>query len=121
MKKYILIISHGSRDKSANQNFKKLVQKYKKLHSTWIISHAFLEIAQPSIPEALETLAGKSAEIFVLPLFLFAAKHVKKHIPEILKIFRKKHPKVKIALGEPLGSDAKLLEILDQRLQQISQ
>src|SRR5665213_1926235 len=116
MKKHILIISHGSRDKSANQDFKKLVQKYQKLHPTWIISHAFLEMAQPSIPEALEILAGKSAEIFVLPLFLFSAKHVKKHIPEILKIFRKNHPKVKVAFGKHLGSDAKLLAILDQRL-----
>jgi sirohydrochlorin cobaltochelatase len=119
MKKHVLVISHGSRETSANQDFKKLVQKYRHKHPSWVIAYAFLELTEPSIPEALEKLSKKSDEILILPLFLFAAKHVKKHIPEILKVFRKNHPKVKVALGKPLGSDLKLLNILDQRLQQL--
>jgi sirohydrochlorin cobaltochelatase len=119
MKKHVLVISHGSREVSANQDFKKLVQRYRHKHPNWVIAYAFLELAEPSIPEALETLSKKSDEILILPLFLFAAKHVKKHIPDILKIFRKNHSKVKVVLGKPLGSDEKLLVILDQRLQQI--
>lgn len=119
MKKCVLIISHGSRDSSANNDFKHLVHSYRKLHPLWKVTHAFLEISQPSIPEALETLAFITDEIFVLPLFLFAAKHVKKHIPQILKTFQKKHPKVKLKLGKPLGSDSKLLAILDQRLNEL--
>jgi sirohydrochlorin cobaltochelatase len=115
-----LLVSHGSRDKSAHREFKRLVQKYRKRHPAWKVSHAYLELAQPSIPEALESLASESKEIVVLPLFLFAAKHVKKHIPEILKTFRKKYPSVKVKLGKPLGSDLQLLDILDRRLQQIA-
>ncbi len=120
MKKCVLIISHGSREKSANNDFKRLVRKYVKLHSNWKVSHAYLEMASPSIPEALEVLALKSNEILVLPLFFFAAKHIKKHIPEILKAFQKDHPKTKVKLARPLGSDSKLLEILDERLDEIS-
>ncbi len=120
MKKHVLVISHGSREVSANADFKKLVQKYRRKHPNWVIAHAFLELAEPSIPQALENLAKKSKTIDVLPLFLFAAKHVKKHIPEILKTFRKKHPQIKVNLGKPLGSDKKLLVILDQRLQQLT-
>ncbi len=116
MKKYVLIISHGSRDKSADREFKRLVQKYRARHPHWKVSHAYLELAQPSIPEALEAFALKSGEIAVLPLFLFAAKHVKKHIPEILRAFRNKYPKIKLKLAKPLGADPKLLLILDQRL-----
>jgi len=115
----ILIISHGSREESANNEFKRLVQKYRKRHPRWKVSHAFLELAHPSIPEALEVLASKSNQIFVLPLFLFQAKHIKKHIPEILGAFRKKHPQVKVQLAKPLGSDPQLLDILDRRLNQI--
>jgi sirohydrochlorin cobaltochelatase len=120
MKKCVLIISHGSREKSANVEFKRLVQKYRTRHPDWKVSHAFLELAHPSIPEALEVLAMKSDEVSVLPLFLFAARHVKKHIPEILKTFRKKYPKIKVKLAKPLGSDSKLLAILDQRVQEIT-
>ncbi|HTA77647.1 MAG TPA: CbiX/SirB N-terminal domain-containing protein [bacterium] len=119
MKKHVLVISHGSREISANADFKKLVQKYRRKHPNWIIAHAFLELAEPSIPDALENLAKKSDEIFILPLFLFAAKHVKKHIPEIIKTFHQQHPQVKIKLGKPLGPEPQLLNILDQRLKQI--
>jgi sirohydrochlorin ferrochelatase len=116
MKRAILIVAHGSRELPAQQEFKNLVGKYRKRHPGWKIAHAFLELAEPSIPQALESLAKSSDEITVLPLFLFTAKHVRKHIPEILAAFRKDHPKVKIKLAKPLGADSKLLDILDQRL-----
>jgi sirohydrochlorin ferrochelatase len=116
MKKHVLIISHGSLEISANNDFKKLVQAYRRKHPNWVIALAFLEMAEPSIPQVLETLAETTQEIWVLPLFLFAAKHVKKHIPEIFKIFHKENPKVKIKLAKPLGPEPKLLDILDQRL-----
>ena len=115
-KKKVLIISHGSREMSANQEFKRLVGKYRKRHPGWKISHAFLELAAPSIPDALKALAETSNEIFVLPLFLFSARHVRKHIPEILRAFRQKHPGVNIHLASPLGAEPKLLDILDARL-----
>jgi sirohydrochlorin cobaltochelatase len=119
MKIGVLIISHGSRDKSANQEFKKLVRGFQKRHPGRKVAHAFLEMARPSLPEVLETLALESKQIFVLPLFLFEAKHLKKHIPEILKAFQKTHPKVSVKLGKPLGADPLLLDILKRRLQQI--
>jgi len=120
MKKAILIVSHGSRDESAIREFKHLVHQYQKRHSSWRITYAFLELARPSIPEALEKLSRKSKIITVLLLFLFEAKHVKKHIPEILTQFRKSRPNVTLRLAKPLGPDPLLLTILDQRLQALS-
>jgi sirohydrochlorin ferrochelatase len=108
LRKVVLIVAHDSREKPAQQEFKKLVQKYRKRHPAWKIVHAFLELAEPSIPQALESLAAEK-EILVLPLFLFTAKHVRKHIPEILKTFRRNHPGAKVRLAQPLGSDSKLL------------
>ncbi|HTA77183.1 MAG TPA: CbiX/SirB N-terminal domain-containing protein [bacterium] len=116
MKKHVLVISHGSREISANNDFKKLVALYRKKHPAWVIAHAFLELSEPTIPQALEILAESAEEIFILPLFLFQARHVKEHIPEIIRNFRKENPKVKIKLGKPLGPEPKLLNILDQRL-----
>jgi sirohydrochlorin ferrochelatase len=119
MKKCVLIISHGSREKSANLEFKRLVRKYQARHPHWHISYAYLEMAPPSIPEALKALALKASEILVLPFFLFTARHVKKHIPKILRTFRKSHQKITIKLGKPLGADSKLLGILDQRMNEM--
>jgi len=121
MKPTLLVISHGSREISANKEFVRLVDKYRKRHPDWRVAHAFLELAQPSIPEALEKLAkGGAQKISVLPLFFFQAKHVKEHIPAILSAFRKTHPQVKVTLAKPLGADPLLLDLLDQRLKQTS-
>ena len=119
----LLLVSHGSREGSANLEFKRLARKYQARHPRWKVSHAFLELARPSIPEALESLVHttRSADILVLPYFLFAARHVKKDIPAIIKIFRKKYPRVKVRMAKPLGSDPKLLDVLDLRLNQIFQ
>ncbi len=118
MKKHVLVISHGSREVSANSDFKKLVALYRKKHPTWVIAHAFLELAEPTIAQSLEILAESAEEIFVLPLFLFQARHVKEHIPAIIKKFQKENPKVKIKLGKPLGPEPKILNLLDDRLKQ---
>lgn len=120
MKPAVLIVAHGTREIPAQREFKRLVAKYRKRHPGWKIAHAFLELAEPSIPQSLKSLATSSQEILVLPLFLFAAKHVRKHIPEILKTFKKNHSEIKIKLAEPLGADSKLLDILDQRLSKSS-
>jgi len=119
MAKAVLIVAHGSREKPAQREFQKLVQKYRKRHPGWKITHAFLDLAEPSIPRALETLAASSKEILVLPLFLFAAKHVRKHIPEILKSFKKNRPQLRLRLARPLGNDDQLLNILDKRMRNI--
>src|SRR5690348_9884214 len=102
MKTAVLVISHGSREVSANREFVRLVGKYRQRHIGWKISHAFLELAEPNILATLGKLSVSSKEIQVLPLFFFTAKHVKKHIPEILRTFRESHPQVKVSLAKPL-------------------
>lgn len=118
MKKYILLVSHGSREKSANREFKRITREYGAKHPGWKVTCAYLELASPSIPEALESLIQKAKPkaIILLPFFLFSARHVKKDIPGILKTFRKKHPGTKIRMAKPLGPDPRLLSILDRRV-----
>jgi len=117
MKKFVLIVSHGSREKSANREFERITREYGAKHPDWKVTHAYLDLASPSIPEALESLVRKTnpQEIIILPFFLFSARHVKKDIPAILRAFRENHPQMKVRLAKPLGSDPKLFSILDQR------
>jgi sirohydrochlorin ferrochelatase len=120
MKEAILIVSHGSREERANREFKHWVGSYRKRHPGRKVFPAFLELAGPSLPDTLEAMASTFDVILVLPFFLFAAKHVKKHIPQILRAFRKKHPGVKVRLAQPLGCDPQLAVLLDRRLKALS-
>jgi len=122
LKKTILIVSHGSREASANREFIRLVAKFRARHPNWKTAHAYLDVVEPSIPQALEKLVTTMTHgtINVLPYFLFRAKHVKKDIPQILKTFHKDHPKIRLRLAKPLGTDPRLLDILDQHLSSAS-
>jgi sirohydrochlorin cobaltochelatase len=112
MNRTILIVAHGSREASANREFRRIVRRFARRHPDWRVAHAFLDVVKPSIPEALEVLAKGSNRIQVLPFFLFKAKHVKKDIPVLLRAFRKRHPKIRIGLEEPLGSHPGILKLL---------
>ncbi len=112
----VVILSHGSRDPMAQKEFVSLVHQYRKRHPDWIVAHAYLEMASPTLEKALEDLLEPVGPIDVLPLFLFHAKHMKVHIPEIVNSFRKKNPGTTVKLKKALGPDPKLLDILDRRL-----
>src|SRR5208283_4074037 len=94
----VLLITHGSRESSANREFLYLVRRYSKRHRGWIIRPAFLANAEPSILNSLKNFSAQSNEIEALPLFLFAAQHLKNNIPGILKDFSACHPKTVIRL-----------------------
>ncbi len=112
----ILLITHGSRESSANRRFHYLARRYAQYHPTWIIRSAFLENGKPSIFEGLENLSFRANEIDILPLFLFSANHLKRDIPEILDQFRSRHPKVILCLAKELGPDPVLTQIALQRI-----
>ncbi|HVZ80061.1 MAG TPA: CbiX/SirB N-terminal domain-containing protein [bacterium] len=114
----VLIVSHGSRETSANREFVRLVAKYRERHPRWKVGHAYLDVVGPTIHQGLAHLAHdmEKGTIEVLPYFLFRAKHVKKDIPAILAAFQKERPGIKVHLAKPLGDDPRLLHILDQRL-----
>lgn len=117
-KKTVLIVSHGSRETSANREFVRLVGKFRARHKGWKVGYAYLDVVGPTIHQGLAHLIHgmEKGTIEVLPYFLFRARHVKKDIPEILKAFQKEHPRVSLRLSKPLGLDPRLLDILDQRL-----
>ncbi len=82
---------------------------------------AYNEIATPSFPDAVEILVKKGAQsIFVVPYFLQAGRHVKRDIPALAQSLRKKYlGRVKIILCAYLGYDARVVEIVKNRLKRM--
>lgn len=70
---------------------------------------AFLELAEPSIPDGLARCVARGAEeIVVFPYFLAAGTHVAQDIPEALAEFGRLHPQVKLRLASHLGASSAL-------------
>ncbi len=77
------------------------------------VATAFLELDQPSIPDALINAIEQGArEIVVLPYFLSAGRHVSEDIPAEVASVQKDYPDVIINIAPYLGASARMPEIL---------
>ena len=69
------------------------------------LSCAFLELAEPSIPDGIEACIQAGAEeVIVLPYFLSAGRHVQEDIPREVAGKQQEHPRIPIRLAPYLGS-----------------
>ncbi len=107
----LLIIAHGSRRAASNDEVRALADAVR-ARPGQVYDHveaAFLELAEPGIPEGLKALASKGAtEIVAFPYFLAAGTHVAQDIPEAITEFAASHPGITVRLTQHLGALATL-------------
>lgn len=78
-----LLVGHGTRNPVGQQQFLTVYQQFAQLIAPKATACAFLELAEPTIVQAVEQLAAQGVKRFVtVPLLLFAAGHALQDIPE---------------------------------------
>jgi sirohydrochlorin ferrochelatase len=110
-KRMLLIVAHGSRRQASNDEVRELGERVRRLNTHGIddVHVAFLELAEPGIPEVLaQCVAAGANEIVVFPYFLAAGTHVAADIPEHIDAFCARQPQVKVTLTPHLGASATL-------------
>ena len=117
----VLLIAHGSRRQEANDDLLRLADAVRKQVRYQMVEVAYLEIADPTIPEGAHRCIEQGAcRILMLPYFLSAGAHVvndlKRHQRELASAF----PNVSIELCRPLELHPLLIEVVLQRLDEMS-
>ena len=104
--KALLIVAHGSRRETSNQEVRDLSQHLARSQSEFdFVDSAFLEIAEPSIAAGLERCIERGAqEIVVLPHFLAAGRHVIEDIPAEVAPVQSRYPNVSVRITPHLGA-----------------
>jgi sirohydrochlorin ferrochelatase len=113
--KSLIIVAHGSRKASSNEDIKALVEKVKSLQGKRyaIVLTAFLEFTTPSLEERiLFSIDNRVSEIVILPYFLSSGNHVTRDVPEVIQKIQSTHPQVKITLKEHIGSSSAMVKLL---------
>jgi len=78
-----------------------------------LVVAGFLELAQPSIPAAVEEcLTAGVGEVVVLPYFLSRGRHVAEDIPTLIAPLRAAHREVRIVLAPYLGAAEGIPDLL---------
>lgn len=113
--KALLLVAHGSRRESSNQEVRDLAARLGE-HAGDRFHHvdcAFLEIAEPLIPDGIQRCIDAGADqVVVLPYFLSAGRHVVEDIPNDVAIKQAEHPGIDIHIAPYLGSSAGVIDLL---------
>ncbi len=107
--KALVLVAHGSRRQASNEEVQRLGDRLSLLTSRefGLVQTGFLELARPSIPEAIEsTIHAGATTVVVVPYFLAAGRHVTEDIPAILSPLMEKFPGVRFDIGEHIGMSA---------------
>jgi sirohydrochlorin ferrochelatase/(2Fe-2S) ferredoxin len=110
----VLLVGHGSRREKSNQQVRDLAAALEERMGV-PVDAGFLELASPTIPEAIAGLASWVSRVTVVQLSLFAASHVKTDVPLAVQRARREHPETTVHSGAHLGVHPALVDLLDDR------
>ncbi|MEM7059576.1 MAG: sirohydrochlorin chelatase [Pseudomonadota bacterium] len=115
----IMICGHGSRAKSAEEEFALLAKGLRSRYPDTPVEYGFLEYSAPNIHMGLDRLreAGVT-NIVAVPGMLFAATHAKNDIPSVLTTYQEKHSGLTVSYGRELGLHPQMIAAFQARILQ---
>lgn len=118
----LLLVAHGSRRQSSNEEILSLAKnlKQKAKDFDWLEA-AFLELTEPTVPEAVfQAHQAGVTQLTVFPHFLAAGHHVLSDLPSIIEQADKEYPDMTIQLLPHLGASSDLADVIIQLTQPAS-
>lgn len=112
--KALVLVAHGSRRETSNDEIRALTRRLGEAAGGFQhVVCAFLELAEPSIPDGLRAaIAAGAEEVVVLPYFLSAGRHVVADIPGEVAVVQAEHPAVPILIAPYLGAAEGITRLL---------
>lgn len=85
-----------------------------------VVEPCLREFIEPGVPTVVRNLAERGfTRIVVVPFFLFQSGHVTRDIAADLAAEKAKHPSLSFEVGEPIGFDEGMVDILKRRAEAV--
>jgi sirohydrochlorin cobaltochelatase len=111
--KAIILFGHGARDVRWSEPFDRLAALWREQHLDTPVSLAFLEMMQPSLDDAVSSLASSGAtQITVVPVFFGQGGHLRNDLPALLSACQEKFPKITLSATPAVGEDLAVLQAI---------
>ncbi len=115
MKRGLLIIDRGSREKEASQELETICQEIKKNRDYVITNYCFLEVEPPYIEAGISKCLKEGIDsLTVIPYFLYPGRKVKNAISDVEKL--QKNSKIEFLITKPMSMHKTLVEIVENRI-----
>lgn len=116
----LILVGHGSELPQYKENLEKLAEILRNKSKFKVVETSFMIKNNPTITEAIENVTKKHVEkIVLIPVFLASGKHTEEDIPRLIGLKKGENTlrteKVEIIYGEPIGSDKRIAEIIEDK------
>jgi len=114
----LLFVGRGSSDPDAKGDLYKATRLLAEGRGFASATPAFVGIAEPSIPEALDQVGRSRPEKILLVPYLFFTGSILEKITKQAKAFAKTHSWIKVQVSKHLGAHPRMVDLLDERVKQ---
>ncbi len=116
----ILLIAHGSRQQSANDDLHELAARLSTEGTYPIVEPCFLELAEPELLAGGHRCVGLGAtRVLMIPYFLSAGVHLRRDLTAARDELNRRHPGVEFLLASPLGPHPLLDDLVAERIREL--
>ncbi|KAG2444025.1 hypothetical protein HYH02_009224 [Chlamydomonas schloesseri] len=113
----VVIVDHGSRKRASNDMLHEFGSLYSELTGAQVVEVAHMEIAEPSIAQAVGRCAERGVSTVVIaPYFLSRGRHIQEDIPALVKEAQAEHPGLKCIIADPIGIDPLMVQLISNRV-----
>ena len=115
----VIIVDHGSRRDEANRMLDEMVALYRERSGVGIVEAAHMELASPTIAEAVSRCVEQGATRLVVVLFFLSpGRHSREDIPDKVREAVAGFPGVDWCVTEPLGVAEELAGLMMRRMEE---
>jgi sirohydrochlorin ferrochelatase len=116
----VLLIAHGSRHQSANDDLRELAARMAADGTFPIVEPCFLELAEPDIAVGGGRCVARGASrVLMIPYFLAAGVHLLRDLTAARDELSRSHRQVEFRLGPPLGPHPLLDQLVTARAREL--
>ncbi|GBF23964.1 hypothetical protein MnTg01_00297 [archaeon MnTg01] len=115
MKRGVLLIDRGSREKEVKEELDFICKKVKEKGNYVFSNYCFLEVIPPFIDEGVKKCLQHEIEsLTIVPYFLYPGKKVKAAVNDVIKLQSK--TKVKFVISKPMSMHKTMSELVENRV-----
>lgn len=115
MKRGLLLIDRGSREREASEELEEICEKIKKKGNYVFTDFCFLEVEPPFIEDGIEKSLKQNINcLTIVPYFLYPGKKVKLAVSSVMKL--QNSTDVKFVVTKPMSMHKTLVDLVENRI-----
>ncbi len=113
----VILMGHGSRVPGAGKHMERVADLLKEKYGYFMVEVCYMSRLGPHYPEIFKKCVTNGAtRVMVIPYFLHDGLHLVLDIPEMMQELAQSYPNVNVVLGENLGFDEVLVDLVEKRI-----